>query len=67
MASTDGRQQLQVFNRLDPCCFAGSKALSYADGIAERAQALGGQFGVLVLEHDRHEVPAALLMLVRGL
>lgn len=67
MASTDGRQQLQVFNRLDPCCFAGSQALSYADGLSARAQAFGGRFGVLVLEHDQHEVPPALLMLIRGL
>lgn len=67
MASTDGRQQLQVFNRLDPCCFAGSQALSYADGLSARAQAFGGRFGVMVLEHDQHEVPPALLMLMRGL
>lgn len=67
MASTEGRSQLQVFNRNDPCCFAGTGALSYADGISERAQSLGGQFGVLVVENNRHEIPASVLMLTRGL
>lgn len=64
MAASDGRQQVQVFNREDPCCFAGTKAMGYRNDVAARAEALGGDFDVLIAENDQHSLQSGLLRMM---
>lgn len=64
MAASDGRQQVQVFNLDDPCCFAGRGSLSYEEPMANRALALGGSFGVVVVANDTHSVQRSLARLI---
>lgn len=52
------RQQLQVINQYDPCCFAGIKSETYRDIVRQRVRQLGrGNFDVLVDDtHDNHAI-----------
>lgn len=56
LATTKGRQQLQVFNSNDPCCFNGDAALSYLDQISQVAKQFGGSFEIEIVESNKHEV-----------
>lgn len=43
----DGREQLQILNKYDPCCFAGESFKSYESAVNDRVQGLGsGHFAV---------------------
>ena len=61
LMATDGREQVQVFNSGDPCCFAGDAALGYRQFVAQRAQGMGGRFDVVIAQNDEHTVPADIL------
>jgi dienelactone hydrolase len=64
MAASDGREQMQLFNRQDPCCFSGDLPTSYRKAVRRRAEAVGGRFDVVVSDHAEHELSpdvAALL------
>lgn len=63
MAASDGRQQLQILNAQDSCCFSGSAAKSYREFARARSKALGGSFDVLIIDHDVHEWHPAAIML----
>lgn len=56
-----GRKQLQILNRFDPCCFSGTRWVSYRDVVSERVRALGpGVFDVMMDEtHRRHWISDA--------
>lgn len=64
MAVSDGRQQLQVFNSEDPCCFAGTKALVYRDAVSKRATALGGEFDMVIAGNNQHSLTPGLMRLM---
>ncbi len=53
-----GREQLQIINRYDPCCFAGTKSETYKDIVRARVDSLGhGEFDVLLDEsHREHKI-----------
>lgn len=63
MASADGRQQIQVLNSDDPCCFKGVYARTYSRHARELARELDGTFDVLVVDSATHGVPMAALQL----
>lgn len=64
LAASEGREQVQVFNLNDPCCFSGTAALGYRPALARRATALGGQFDVVVAVNNRHELPKGIAALM---
>jgi len=59
----EGRRQLQVFNRDDPCCFGGGRALLYRDAVAAAVEGLGsGSFDVFLDDsHADHKISAVAL------
>lgn len=49
-----GREQMQIFNKNDPCCFSGTGFVTYEDLVKERLANLGqGKFSVLLDEDNR--------------
>lgn len=54
----EGRGQLQVLNKYDPCCFAGERHRGYEKAVQSRLALLGsGSFAVLLDDtHDKHEI-----------
>ena len=59
----DGRSQIQVLNRYDPCCFSGTDYRLYAEGVQLAVARLGaGSFAVFSDEsHREHKISAAAL------
>lgn len=50
----DGREQLQIFNKYDPCCFSGTAFVTYENIIKERLSILGhGNFSVFIDEENK--------------
>lgn len=50
----DGREQLQIFNKHDPCCFSGTAFVTYENKIKERLSILGrGNFSVFIDEENK--------------
>lgn len=66
MGASEGRHQLQVFNRDDPCCFSGDLQLTYRDATAQRAAELGGRFSLVVDEFEEHELSPTMAWLLFG-
>lgn len=64
LASSDGREQLQIFNRDDPCCFSGELPLSYHTFLSEEAAKLGGSFGMVIDANNQHTLSPSLSRLV---
>lgn len=62
LAASGGRESVQVFNRKDPCCFAGDAALAYRDAVASVAPG----FDVVVVENDQHSVSPEAMRVVLG-
>jgi len=57
MASSDGRRQVQIFNRYDPSAIQGVKAKHYEQAVSEATRKLGGEFSVLIdTTHDIHQI-----------
>jgi len=51
----NGREQLQIFNKNDPCCFSGTGYITYEDEIKERLSKLGsGNFSVFLDENNKY-------------
>jgi len=49
-----GREQMQIFNKNDPCCFSGTGFTTYEDVIKERLSNLGqGKFSVFLDEDNK--------------
>ena len=59
----EGRRAIQVNNELDPCCFAGGIADSYATLVSERVHALGaGEWSnVIDVGATTHEISEHIL------
>ncbi len=57
------RRQIQVLNRYDPCCFAGTEHVLYEEQVARTAQRVGnGSFSVFLDEtHLEHKISEAAL------
>jgi hypothetical protein len=64
MGASGGREQLQLFNRHDPCCFAGDMPYTYRDVVQRHAAAVGGRFDVVVSQHDQHELAPTMAWLL---
>lgn len=54
MATYPDREQTQVFNEFDPCCFNGLVSYDYLTYTSYRANAWGGRFDML-MDHDHTE------------
>lgn len=66
LAASRQRQQLQVFNSNDPCCYAGDAPLDYLDELQAAATALGGQFGMTIVSSSVHTVHASVFDDIAG-
>lgn len=64
MGASGGREQLQLFNRHDPCCFGGDMPYTYRDIVQRHAAAVGGRFDVVVSQHDQHELSPTMAWLL---
>lgn len=63
MASIDQRQQIQIFNSHDPCCFAGLGSETYREEIADLSGDLGGTFTSIIVLNNAHSISDQLLPL----
>jgi len=53
-SSGEGRRQIQILNKYDPCCFAGIRYKTYEDIVKQRVQSVGaGYFAVYLDETNR--------------
>lgn len=51
----DGREQLQIFNKHDPCCLSGDQYKTYEDEIQDVLSRLGkGNFSIFIDENNQH-------------
>lgn len=67
LALTGNREQLQVFNSSDPCCFGGYAPLStYLDEMQAAATSLGGTFGITVVTNSTHTVHPSVFDEIAG-
>ena len=64
MATSGGREQLQLFNRQDPCCFSGDLPYTYRDAVQREAASVGGWFDVVVSQHDAHDLSPTMARLL---
>jgi len=60
------REFIQIFNKYDPCCFAGNISISYADSIKDRLSELGtGNFEVIIDDtHHEHKISDTVIELI---
>jgi len=57
MATYPDREQVQVFNEFDPCCFGGLYSYDYLAYTSYHANAWGGRFEILMdHEQDEHDI-----------
>lgn len=58
----EGRAALQILNRYDACCFAGTRYQAYADEVRDATAALGGRWDLFLDEsHANHEISSFVL------
>ena len=64
----DGRRQVQILNRYDPCCFGGTGFEAYVERVARTVRRLGdGTFDVWSdTTHREHKISAAGLAVIRA-
>ncbi|MFC1975209.1 hypothetical protein ACFLXQ_02280 [Chloroflexota bacterium] len=62
----EGRKQLQILSKYDPCCYAGIRYRTYEDVVKERVQSLGaGHFEVYLDESNReHKISTRALEVI---
>lgn len=63
-----GREQMQIFNKYDPCCFSGDQYKTYEDDIQNVLSDLGkGHFSIFIDENNQHHSisPASLDAIIR--
>jgi hypothetical protein len=65
----EGRKSVQIFNRSDPCCFAGNWWQTYDLAVREAVRKTGsGVFQIVSFENSNHEIsPDALEFIVRDM
>ena len=62
MATYPDREQVQVFNVYDPCCFEGLVARDYLAYVSFHAWRLGGHFDILMdFSHEEHVISPDML------
>lgn len=66
LAASNQRQQLQVFNSDDPCCYAGSAPVDYLGRLQTAATALGGQFDMTIVQNAVHSVHSSVFDDIAG-
>lgn len=55
MGSYGEEEQLQIFNRYDPCCFSGTGYTTYEDDVKQTVSDLGkGKFGIFLDENNKN-------------
>ena len=60
MATDGGRQQLQILNRRDPCCFRGEQAHTYAQSVRSASMECGGAWDLWIDDtHAKHTISGA--------
>ena len=60
-----GRSQTLVYNMIDPCCFAGDRAMIFLPKIETKARQLGlNVSGILDDTHERHDISETTIMTV---
>lgn len=64
MATDGGREQLQFFNRHDPCCFAGDLSLTYREPLHRMAAQIGGLLDVVIDDEALHVVSRRVARMV---
>lgn len=58
----EGRSQLLIFNKDDPCCFSGDRHLAYLPVIQKAIEELGtGEFDIFIDEYKRHAISSSTL------
>lgn len=58
----EGRSAVQILNRYDACCFAGTRYQDYAASVHDRVAELGGRWDVFLDEsHANHEISTLAL------
>lgn len=63
-----GREQVQILNRPDPCCFSGVRHEVYEEAVAAAARGMGGTFSVFLDENPSHSISEdALERILAGL
>ena len=57
-ANGENRKQLQIYNKYDPCCFSGSKSMTYKGFVRSQVFKLGtGEFDVYIDDtHKEHKI-----------
>jgi hypothetical protein len=61
----EGRKQLQIFNKYDPCCYAGIRYRTYEDIVSKRVRSLGsGRFEVYLDDNRDHKISDQALELI---
>lgn len=65
-ASGEGRSQIQILNKYDPCCFAGVGYKTYEHVVSERVKSLGpGSFSVFSDDsHKEHKISDVALKVI---
>lgn len=61
-----GRQQIQIFNQFDRCCYSGLRPRLYTEKMKAHVKAVtGGEFGVIIdSTHPRHKISRYALDLI---
>lgn len=59
MATQPEREQVQLFNEFDPCCFGGPYSYDYLSYTSYRANAWGGRFQILMDHQEMEHVISA--------
>ncbi len=61
----EGRKQLQILNKYDPCCYAGIRYRTYEDVVKKRVQSLGvGHFEVYLDDNREHKISEQALNII---
>jgi hypothetical protein len=62
----ENRRQVQVINQFDPCCFSGTRYLSYLEPVQDRLNKIGlGYFNVFLdSSHQEHKISETALEMV---
>lgn len=54
----DDRKQIQIYNKYDPCCFAGERFKNFEDLLAKKAKTISGGYFKAVADtsHQEHKI-----------
>ena len=59
------RKHVQIFNKFDPCCFAGESLLNYYDTMEQKLSDLSGTFEIWIDDtHKEHKISSHMINLI---